>query len=168
MHAHSMSARDILHALFSRCVRVRPHPCLAGPTSPSWTTHIVRPNPPDLTGLCLILFMDSHIFSFYNRMFLHMLSSSTFYLRLNPRSSILISITYLSWFIPRSSMSLRTLTPTSDSPTHFRHFWIDLRPHWVVGLLLILSHGLSYVSIILLYLILSILLDYISTSDLRP
>ena len=45
---------------------------------------------------------------------------------------------------------------------------IDLRPHWVVGLLLILSHGLLYVSIILLYLILSVLLVYISTPDLHP
>ena len=74
----------------------------------------------------------------------------------------------MSWFIPWSSMSLRTLAPTSNSLTHFQRFRIDLRPHWVVGLLLILSHGLSYVSIILLYLILSILLDYTLTSDLRP
>ena len=74
----------------------------------------------------------------------------------------------VSWFIPWSSMSLRTLAPTSDGPTHFRRFRIDLRPHWVIGLLLILSHRLSYVSIILLYLILSILLDYTSISDLRP
>ena len=74
----------------------------------------------------------------------------------------------MSWFVPRSSISLRTLAPASDGSTHFRHFQIDLQPHWVIGLLLILSHGLLYVSIILLYLIFSILLDYISTSDLRP
>ena len=65
-------------------------------------------------------------------------------------------------------MSLRSLAFTSDGLTHFRHSWIDLRPNWVIGLLLILSYGLSYVSIILLYLILSILLVYISTPDLRP
>ena len=65
------------------------------PPSSGWATHIVcpdRPDPPDLTGLCLILFMDSHMFSFYHRMFLHMLSSSTFYLHLDPWS--LISVTY--------------------------------------------------------------------------
>ena len=39
------------------------------------------------------------------------------------------------------------LTSTSDGLTHFRHFWIGLQPNWVVGLLLILSHRLSYVSI---------------------
>ena len=74
-----------------------PH-CLARPpTLSGQTTHIVWPNrldPPDLTGLCLILFMDSRMFSFYNRMFLHALSLSTFYLHLDPRSSILISVTY--------------------------------------------------------------------------
>ena len=74
----------------------------------------------------------------------------------------------VSWFVPRSSIPLQGLAPTSDGRTHFRRFQIDLRPHWVVGLLLTLSHGLSYVSISLLYLILSILLDYISTSDLHP
>ena len=68
---------------------------------------------------------------------------------------------FLSWFAPWSSMSLRTLASTSDGSTHFQHFQIDLWPHWVVSLLLILSHRLSYVSIILLYLILSILLLYI-------
>ena len=77
-------------------------------------------------------------------------------------------IVFLSWFVPQSSILLRTLAPTSDGSTHFRCFWIDLRPHWVIGLLLILSHGLLYVSIILLYLIFLILLDYISTSDLHP
>ena len=64
------------------------------------TTHIVRsvqpdpPDPPDLTSLCLILFLDSRMFSFHNRTFLHVLSSSTFYLHLDPWSSILISVTY--------------------------------------------------------------------------
>ena len=53
-------------------------------------------------------------------------------------------------------------------PDPFLTLRIDLRPHQVVSLLLILSHGLSYASIILLYLVLSILLDYTSTSDLRP
>ena len=67
----------------------------------------------------------------------------------------------MSWFIPRSSMSLQR-------PDPFPMLRIDLRPHWVVGLLLILSHGLLYASIILLYLVLSILLDYTSTSDLHP
>ena len=67
----------------------------------------------------------------------------------------------LSWFTPRSSMSLRR-------PDPFPTFRIDLRPHWVVGLLPILSHRLSYASIILLYLVLSILLDNTSTSDLCP
>ena len=38
------------------------------------------PDPPDLTSLCLILFMNSRMFSFHNRMSLHMLFSSTFYL----------------------------------------------------------------------------------------
>ena len=73
-------------------ISVRP-----SPPSSSQTTHIVWPDLPDplhLTSLCLILFMDSHMFSFYNRMFLHTLSSSTFYLRLDPRSLILISVTY--------------------------------------------------------------------------
>ena len=74
----------------------------------------------------------------------------------------------LSWFVPRSSVPLQGLAPASDGRTHFQRFQIDLRPHWVIGLLLTLSHGLSYVSISILYLILSILLDYISTSDLRP
>ena len=74
----------------------------------------------------------------------------------------------MSWFAPRSSMSLQTLASASDGSTHFRHFQINLRPHWVIGLLLILSHRLSYVSIILLYSILSILLVYILTPDLHP
>ena len=74
----------------------------------------------------------------------------------------------VSWFVPQSSISLQTLAPASNGSTHFRRFWIDLRPHWVVSLLLILSHGLLYVSVILLYLIFSILLDYILTSDLHP
>jgi len=43
-----------------------------------------------------------------------------------------------------------------------------LRPTWVVGLLLILSHRLPYVPILFLYLILSIPPVYISVSDLRP
>ena len=73
----------------------------------------------------------------------------------------------LSWFVPRSSIPLRGLAPASNGRTHFQRFQIDLRPHWVVGLLT-LSHRLLYVAISLLYLILSILLDYISTSDLRP
>ena len=74
----------------------------------------------------------------------------------------------MSWFVPQSSMFLRSQVATSDGSTHFRRFQINLRPHWVVGLLLILSHGLSYVSIMLLYLILSILVVYISTPDLHP
>ena len=67
------------------------------PSSSDRTTHIVRsvqPDPPDLTSLRLILFMHSHMFSFHNRTSFHVLSSSTFCLRLNPRSSILISVTY--------------------------------------------------------------------------
>ena len=74
------------------------------PPSSGWTTHIVRldhphrlagpPTSPGLSGLCLTLFLDSRMFSFHNRMFLHMLSSSTFYLRLDPQSLILISVTY--------------------------------------------------------------------------
>ena len=78
-------------------VRVRPHLRLARRSA---QTHIVwldrpdLPDPPDLTGRCLILFIDSHMFSFYNRISLHLLSSSTFYLRLDPWSSILISVTY--------------------------------------------------------------------------
>ena len=71
-----------------------PHHPAGPPTSSGWTTHIVQPDPLDLTGLCLILFMDSRMFSFYNRISLHVLSSSTFYLRLDPWSSILISVTY--------------------------------------------------------------------------
>ena len=60
-----------------------------------------------------------------------------------------------------NTMSLR-------QPNPFLTLWKDLQPHRVVGLLLILSHGLSYASIMLLYLVLSILLDYILTSDLCP
>ena len=60
-----------------------------------------------------------------------------------------------------NTMSLR-------QPDPFPTLRIDLRPHQVIGLLLILSHRLSYASIILLYLVLSILLDYTSTSNLRP
>ena len=85
-----------------------------------------------------------------------------------PQQELKSDIHPLSWFVPRSSISLRTLAPASNGSTHFQRFQIDLQPHWVVGLLLILSHGLLYVSIILLYLIFSILLDYISTSDLHP
>ena len=69
---------------------------------------------------------------------------------------------------PRSSMSLWSLASTSDGSTHLQCFQISLRPNWVIGLLLILSHRLLYVSIFLLYLILSILLVYISIPDLRP
>ena len=65
-------------------------------------------------------------------------------------------------------MSLWSLTSTSDGSTHFRRSQIDLRPNWVIGLLLILSYGLSYASIILLYLILLILLVYISTQTFIP
>ena len=113
----------------------RPHLCPAvpifvwpSPYSSDWTTHMVRsvrPDPPDLTGLCLILFMNSCMFSFHN------------------------------------TMSLR-------QPDPFPTLQIDLQPHRVVGLLLILSHGLSYASIILLYLVLSMLLDYTLTSNLCP
>ena len=65
-------------------------------------------------------------------------------------------------------MSLRSLASTSDALTHLRRVWINLQPNWVVSLLLILSYGLSYVPIILLYLILLILLVYISIPDLCP
>ena len=68
-----------------------PHLCLAGPptsSSPSGRTHQTLP-------ACLTLFLDSRMFSFHNRTFLHVLSSSTFYLRLDPQSSILILVTYL-------------------------------------------------------------------------
>ena len=58
-------------------------------------SHINQPDPLDLTGPCLILFMDSCMFPFYNRISLHLLSLSTFYLRLDPQSSILILVTYL-------------------------------------------------------------------------
>ena len=75
---------------------------------------------------------------------------------------------FVSWFVPQSSMSLRSQASASDNLTHFRCFQNDLRPNWVIGLLLILSHGLSYVSIILLYLILSNLLVYILIPDLDP
>ena len=69
----------------------------SSPSSSGQTTHIIRSvqlDPPDLTGLCITLFLDSRMFSFHNRMFLHVLSSSTFYLHLDPQSSILISVTY--------------------------------------------------------------------------
>ena len=65
-------------------------------------------------------------------------------------------------------MSLQSLVSTSDTLAHLRHVRINLQPNWVIGLLLILSYGLSYVPIILLYLILSILLVYILIPDLRP
>ena len=75
---------------------------------------------------------------------------------------------YVSWFVPRSSMSLRSQASTSDAPAHLRRVRINLQPNWVIGLLLIISYGLSYVPIILLYLILSILHVYISIPDLCP
>ena len=75
---------------------------------------------------------------------------------------------WLSWFIPWSSMSLRSLTSTSDTLAHLRRVWINLWPNWVIGLLLILSYGLLYGPIILLYLILLILLVYIFIPVLRP
>ena len=65
----------------------------------------------------------------------------------------------LSGFVPifvRTTHIVRTVRPDPQDPP-------DL-----TGLCLILSHGLLYASIILLYLVLSILLDYTSTSDLRP
>ena len=74
-----------------------PHRPTGPPTSSDRTTHIVwsiRPDPPDLTGFRLVLFMHSCMFSFHNRMSFRVLSSSTFCLRLDPRSSILISVTY--------------------------------------------------------------------------
>ena len=73
------------------------------PSLSSWTIHIVRSVwlvLPDLTDLCLILFLDSCMFSFHNRTFLPVLFSSTFYLHLDLRSSILILVTY-----PRFSSS---------------------------------------------------------------
>ena len=57
--------------------------------------------------------------------------------------------------------------PSSDRTTHIVRS-IRLDPPDLTGLSLILSHGLSYASIILLYLVLSILLDYTSTSNLHP
>ena len=56
---------------------------------------------------------------------------------------------------------------SSDRTTHIVQS-VRPDPLDLTGLCLILSHGLSYASIILLYLVLSILLDYTSTSDLRP
>ena len=74
----------------------------------------------------------------------------------------------MSWFVSQSSMSLQSLASTSDASAHLRHIRINLRPNWVVDLLLILFYRLLYVPIILLYLILSILCVYISIPDLRP
>ena len=74
----------------------------------------------------------------------------------------------MSWFAPLFPMSFHSLTSTSNGSTHFQRFQIGLRPNWVIGLLLILSHALSYVSVIFLYLILLILLVYISIPNLRP
>ena len=74
----------------------------------------------------------------------------------------------VSWFVPWFSMTFQNQASTSNGSTHFRRFWIGLRPNWVGGLLLILSHGLSYVSVIFLYLIPSILLVYILIPDLCP
>ena len=65
-------------------------------------------------------------------------------------------------------MSPQSLASTSDDLTYLRHFWINLRPNWVISLLLICSRGLSYLSIILLYSILTILLVYILIPDLCP
>ena len=65
-------------------------------------------------------------------------------------------------------MSLQSLASTSDGLTHLQRFQISLQSNWVISLLLILSHGLLYVSIILLYLILSILLVYITIPNLHP
>ena len=73
----------------------------------------------------------------------------------------------MSWFVPWFPMSFQSLASTNGSTT-FQRFQIGLRPNRVIGLLLILSHRLSYVSVIFLYLILSILLVYISIPDLRP
>ena len=86
----SSSSRPHLHLAVP--IFIRP-----SPSSSDRTTHIVwsvRLDPPDLTSLCLILFMHSCMFSFHNRMSLHVLFSSTFYLCLDPRSSILISVMY--------------------------------------------------------------------------
>ena len=74
----------------------------------------------------------------------------------------------MSWFIPQSSMSFQSLISTSDASTHLRCVRINLRPNWVIGLLLIFSYRLSYVPIILLYFILSILHVHISIPNLHP
>ena len=70
----------------------------------------------------------------------------------------------MSGFVP---IFIRPSPPLSDRTTHIVQ---SVRPDPLdsTSLCLILSHGLSYASIILLYLVLSILLDYTSTSDLRP
>ena len=70
----------------------------------------------------------------------------------------------MSGFMP---IFIRLSPPSSDQTTHI--IWSSQPdPPDLTGLCLILSHGLSYASIILLYLVLSILLDYTLTSDLRP
>ena len=65
-------------------------------------------------------------------------------------------------------MSLQSHASTSDASAHLQCIRINLRPNWVVNLLLILSYRLLYIPIILLYLILLILRVYISIPDLRP
>ena len=80
----SSSGRPHLHPAVP--IFVRPSPSSSGrphlrpavpifvrpsPSSSDQTTHIVRsgrPDPPDLTGPCLILFMNSRMFSFHNTM----------------------------------------------------------------------------------------------------
>ena len=70
----------------------------------------------------------------------------------------------MSGFVP---IFVQPSPPLSDRTTHL--IWSGQPdPPDLTGLCLILSHGLSYASIILLYLVLSILLDYTLTSDLHP
>ena len=70
----------------------------------------------------------------------------------------------VSWFVP---IFVWPSPPSSDRTTHIIRSGRPDPPD-LTGLCLIHSHGLSYASIILLYLVLSILLDYTSTSDLCP
>ena len=75
-----------------------------------------------------------------------------------------ITTVSVSGFVP---IFVRPSPPSSDRTTHIIQSSRPSPPD-LTGLCLILSHGLSYASIILLSLVLSILLDYTLTSDLRP
>ena len=80
------------------------------------------------------------------------------------RAPMMAVVANLSGFVP---IFVRTSPPSSNRTTHIIRSGRPDPPD-LTGLCLILSHRLSYASIILLYLVLSILLDYTSTSDLRP